>query len=178
MLGFIRKEMKRKIVLISIIIYLFSTNAYSTEQTPDILIVGQDTFYLFYTFPIEELELTIDSNPFTKKGEYEITISSCWRGYQAIWEIENNKLYLQGINSCHSDSTYDYSIVIDFFINNGYEPKIENGRIVADWFSTNLVKYDDPLYFDCDDCIEGIDKLTGTQKLYYTIINGEIKEND
>jgi len=92
---------------IIIIIFLLSiwANASSTPQTPDLLIVGQDTFYLEYTFPIEQLGLKISYNPFNKYGEYEIMLSNCWRNYQAIWEIENNKLYLRSMKSCHSGKT-------------------------------------------------------------------------
>jgi len=143
-----------------------------------LLIVGQDTFSLFYTFPIEELELTINNNPFTKNGEYEIVSTNCWRGYQAIWEINDNKLYLNDIKSCHSDSTYDYSLVIEYFTKNGYEPNIENGRILVDWFTSFIVKYDGPLYDDCNVCLMGIDKIRNEDILYYTIVNGVIKEND
>ena len=169
--------MKRKILLISILVNLFSIQAYGTEQIPDLLIIEKDTFYLFYTFPIEDLNLEIKKNPFIS-GKYTIHSTACWRGYQAIWKIKNNKLYLQNVKSCHSDSIFHYNSVIEYFRVNGYEPNIENGKILADWFTSDLIRYDGPYFVDCKICLMGSDKLMNNEKVYYSIINGEIKEND
>lgn len=155
------------------------TDASSTPQTPDLLIVGQDTFYLEYTFPIEQLGLKISYNLFNKDGEYEIMLSSCWRSYQAIWEIENNKLYLRSMKSCHSGKTYDYPAIIDYFTKNGYKPKIENGKIFADWYTSYLIKVSEGYGFlDCSDCLEGKENLNEGQTYVYKIVNGEYIEND
>ena len=164
----------RKIITLIILISTISINANSTPQTPDMLIVGQDTFYLYNTFPIEDLELTINYNPFIKKGEYEIHSTACWRGYRAIWEIKNKKMYLQTIESCMFDSTYEYSVVIDFLKKNGYKPKIEDGKILADWYTSYLVKNDDPLDEFCTTCLMGKDDIKDVDNLYYTIIKGEL----
>jgi len=168
----------RKVTTIAIFLIL-SLNAYTTPQTPDILIVAQDTFYLHYSFPIEQLGLTITYNPFNKEGEYEIISSNCWRNYQAIWKIEDNKMYLEDMKSCHSDAPFDYSDVVDYFTKNGYNPRIDNGKILADWYTSYFVKVSEGYGFlDCDNCLESIDKPKEGQAYVYHIIKGELKEND
>ncbi len=126
--------MKR--LVISILTFLLFVNGiYATEQISDKLIIGHDTICL-QTFPIEDLNFKI--RPF-KYGNYDFSHTACWRGYQATWKVIDNKLFLVEVISV--DSTPDTLELVQYFRKNGYEPKIINGLIYADWFTADLEKY-------------------------------------
>ena len=129
--------MKRFFILIVISFFAVST-AFSTEQIPDILIIENDTVYL-KSFPLDFLrfknrEITA---PFYYK--YGFPNTACWRGYVATWKIVENYLLLEKVAKIDCDSTLN---IIEYFQSNGYNPKIMNGFVVADWYSDTLKRYD------------------------------------
>lgn len=78
---------------------LITINSFGTAQVPDLIIYKGDTLIL-YTNPLESYYNEDNPRP---KHFYVNGYSStaCWRGYQAIWEIKDNKLYLNAIQDCH-----------------------------------------------------------------------------
>ena len=131
--------MKRSFFIIKIF-FLSVGFAYSTEQIPDILIVNNDTICL-KSFPLQQLNF--EKAPFIYghiKGDY-ITYphTACWRGYQAIWQVIDNKLFL--IEVIKIDSTQEKLDLMQYFENNNYTPKVENGKIFADWVAANFEPY-------------------------------------
>ncbi len=143
----------RKAYLIFIALVFLNKIGLSTEQVPDILIVGNDTIYL-QTFPIEDLNFKI--SPF-KYGEYDFPHTGCWRGYQATWKVIDNKLFL--IEVIRVDSIQDTLELEEYFRKNGYEPKLINGLIYADWFTADLEKY--PSLYANKHCIFRTDNPKG-----------------
>lgn len=154
----------------------------ATEQEPDILIIGNDTL-LIKSFPLENLKL--EYRPF---GLTEETAPStaCWRGYRAIWRVENDSIFLEKISNCTTDFSSRPVIkeqnINDLLEKNNLESKLVNKRVFADWFSTNL-------YFVSDKSIKkGIysiylfdEQLTmyikkKHKKIAYEILNGIIKK--
>ena len=125
----------QKIILTISLIIIAVSHLFSTEQKPDLLILGKDTIYL-QSFPLEKLEFKIP--PF-KYGDYPFHTTGCWRGYQAVWTIENDKLYL--VEIIRDDSSNQRLNIEKYFADNGYSPKIENGKILADWYTANLEDY-------------------------------------
>lgn len=124
--------------LFLLIIALFITfkMTYSTEQYPDLLIIGNDTIEL-KTFPLEELNFKIE--PF-QEGNIINGSSACWRGYRATWKVIDNKLFLiEMVDIIKNRKKLD---IIKHFKKNNYIPKLINGLIYADWYSAELVKYD------------------------------------
>ncbi|WP_420603477.1 hypothetical protein [Flagellimonas sp.] len=107
-----------------------------TRQTPDLLIIDQDTLYLM-SFPLEMLEL--EHRPF---GLTRRTAPStaCWRGYKAVWRIENNTIFLEKILSCNRKSNEEENI-LQLFQKNGIDLVQKNGMIKADWLSKGLEPY-------------------------------------
>ena len=125
----------RKVLLIFIAFILSIKIGFSTEQISDRLIIGHDTICL-QTFPLEDLKFKI--RPFNY-GDYDFPHTGCWRGYQATWKVIDNKLFLIEMNRVDSISeTLDLE---QYFRKNGYEPKIINGLIYAEWFTADLEKY-------------------------------------
>ena len=65
---------------------------------------------------------------------------NCWRGYQAIFMIEDNSLWLEQITSCNE---YYYTDSIDLKkskrrILEIFGDKVVNGKVLVDWFTGDL----------------------------------------
>ena len=125
----------KKILILIFIIVISLNYSFATEQISDLLIIENDTICL-QTFPLEDLNFKI--RPF-KYGDYDFPHTACWRGYQAIWKIIDNKLFLIEINRV--DSINERLDLEKYFKRNDYEPEIINGLIYANWFSADLEKY-------------------------------------
>ena len=165
---------KKNYILTLLFLVVINLYSFSTEQTPDLLIVDKDTFYL-NSFPIDKLNFKENMNPFDT-GLFVST--NCWRGYRAIWEIKDNKIILQKIQKCNTDSIIDYSKVINFFKLNGYTPKIINGKIFADWYSAKLIECE---FYDCKggkNELQEIDKIKRKHKLVFTFLNGVLLKKE
>jgi len=127
--------MKRFFSILSIIFLAFSTT-FSTEQYPDRLIIGKDTIYL-KSFPLENLRLK--KTPFDYGG-YGFPSTGCYRGYVATWQIIDENLMLKEVQKI--DSVRTQLNIVEYLSDNGYNPKIINGYVVADWYSDTLKLYD------------------------------------
>jgi hypothetical protein len=128
--------MKRLFLILSVIFFASST-AFSTEQYPDRLIIGKDTIYL-KSFPLENMILRLKKSPFDY-GKYGFPSTGCYRGYVATWQIIDETLTLNEVKKI--DSARTKLDIIEYFKNNGYNPKTINGYIVADWYSDTLKLY-------------------------------------
>ena len=128
-------------LLLFILSSLLPISLYCTEQFSDYLIVNNDTICL-KSFPLDELGFNLpfgDSAPST----------ACWRGYQAVWVIENDSLFLKEINPCYPDSTeYDFTME-KYFLDNGYNPVIIGGKIFADWYTAKIENYFTSAFKNC-----------------------------
>jgi hypothetical protein len=88
------------IILLGILI---SNRIFGTAQIPDLLIYNNDTVSL-YANPLESYYT--EDNP---RPEYIVSgcwSTACWRGYQAIWEVKNDSLFLNTILDCCLWQTY------------------------------------------------------------------------
>jgi len=65
-----------------------------------------------------------------------ITVN-CWRGYQAIYKIENDSLFLTDIIECHSIKKIDKELS-DNNLRALFGSKIKNNKVFVDWFSGNI----------------------------------------
>ena len=130
-----------KILTFFLFFVLFSTNLKATQQIPDLLIVGKDTLHIFEpnNYPLEKLNLK--RRPFN----YTETTSphtACWRGYQAIWKIIDNELFLEKIQRCYGDDKPDKIENLDeLFKENNINVVKKNNLIFANWVNINLYKY-------------------------------------
>ncbi len=123
---------------LALLVFLCCTGTrldYPADQIPDLLIINRDTLQL-KTFPLEELGFEI--RPF-QYGAYSFPDLHCLRGYQAIWEVLDHKLFLRRINKIN-----DPQAQLDleaYFKANQYTPVVQNGLILADWFTMSLNAY-------------------------------------
>ena len=163
-----------KIIFIIISIFITS-NVYSTEQKPDLLIIDKDTIYL-KSFPLEKLDFK--NSPFNY-GEHSFRSTDCWRGYQAIWTIENDSLYL--IDIIRDDSTKVRLDIQKYFQENGYEYKIKDGKILADWYTARFEDFFmtfKPMYHSYNDKTSIFESYRPRKKKILVIIqDGIIIEN-
>jgi hypothetical protein len=126
--------MKRFLSIIAIT-FLTCSTVLSTEQVADILIIGKDTFYL-KTFPFDYLRIKhrMKEPPFYSDEE------SFDREYIATWHVIDGILVLKEIRKLNSAGTQ--LNIIEYLECNGYNPKIKDGFVIADWYSDTLVRYD------------------------------------
>lgn len=126
----------KHIFLIVICISFCVSKALSTEQVPDLLITGKDTFYL-KSFPLDDLIIKrIGKSPF----ENQEWTTATYRGYVATWRIISDSLFLTKLVS--TDSTREERDTSVFLLKNDY-PAIKRGNYVfADWYSAVLVRYE------------------------------------
>ena len=109
--------MKRFFLFFALNALLLST-AFSTEQSPDRLIIGKDTVYL-KSFPLECLRLK--KSPFDY-GDWGFPSTGCYRGYIATWQIIDEFLMLKEVQKI--DSLGTQLNIVEYLSNNGYTPKI------------------------------------------------------
>jgi len=137
--------MKRILILLIIVSnFLTFSTIFATEQAPDILIIGRDTFYL-KTFPLENLKVNkkIIIRPFDNDGKLGKISTGCWRGYIATWKIIDSLLFLIKVENYFSKEKLN---IVQYLRNNGYNPKIINGLVLADWYTDTLKNYASILY--------------------------------
>lgn len=116
---------------IIIILLIFHLKVFATAQIPDLMIIEEDTFSM-HTNP---LEVYLDS---TENRDFPNFIgggsTACWRGYQAIWQVENDSMFLVKIQSCHSNEGD-----VDADLQKMFGDRCVNGRVYAYWFTGLIV---------------------------------------
>lgn len=124
---------------------LITINSFGTAQVPDLIIYKGDTLIL-HANPLESYYNKDNPRPkhFYVSG-YGST--ACWRGYQAIWEIKDNKLYLNAIQDCHLFDAYkitERSLIQIKESNMPVEIKKEleklKGEGFSEWYFTKTLK--------------------------------------
>ncbi len=120
-------------LLTSLIVMLCSLKSLATAQIPDELIYNGDTLSIFAN-PLEQLPEIENLRDKLFGDKEECGLTSCWRGYQAIWQITNNQLYLVGIYSCCS---YENKIHAD--LEKLFGEKYVNGKVKADWVTEEIL---------------------------------------
>jgi len=153
-----------------IILFLFfPLKLFGTSQVPDVIIYKGDTLSL-NAFP---LNFHPDKELINTKTLFESKIGSCctccWRGYIAVWEIIDNKLYLTKIkNYCYLSYTRDIesynkvgigidSIGLEFAdLKLLFPDRYENGKVRADWVNGKLFSPQGNLLFYFQDGSENI----------------------
>jgi hypothetical protein len=124
--------------------YFLCPHPYSIDQRPDLLIIGNDTIML-KSFPLEYLGFK--ERPFTY-GKYDFPGEDCYRGYQAVWKVIDNKLFLADLIKV--DDPMTKIDIVEYFTKNEYTPIVIDGLIFADWFTIELTPFPrDFKYFGC-----------------------------
>lgn len=164
--------LKRKIILIFIIISQFG---FSSPQLPDLLIYRNDTINV-YNLILEEY---LNKNDFKKQGDLfglsfrDGASLNCWRGYQAIYKIENDSLFLVNIVGC-GEVFYEKGKIdlnkSNENINTIFGSKFKNGKVYIDWFNGNInIKNGELLSWD------GVFKKTYEKEISFIFKKGKLK---
>lgn len=127
----------------------FSNVAEPVQRTPqafDVLVIDDDTLgiantplapLLAMSDPASRLSFNRVDTTFHSGGHISVQFnmcSSCWRGYQALWRIERDSLFLTGAQSCcGSEREHTLDQIGDWL-------RIEHrdGRAFASWYSGTL----------------------------------------
>ncbi len=114
----------------------------ASPQSPDFLIIGQDTLPLYH-LPLHSLDSLTQNKFFDNLQSDTLQFGfsfNLWRGYQAYWQIIDKKLYLVGLKN------YSNSVEI---LKNTFPDYFEDGKVFAYWYNSylsigkdKLLKYD------------------------------------
>ncbi|SDI23453.1 hypothetical protein SAMN04489796_108106 [Winogradskyella thalassocola] len=130
-----RKSHKFFKSIIIFAILFFSQNGFASPQMPDYIIYKGDTipiYNLILEKYFQKTELEDKGSLFGLKFREGASLN-CWRGYQAIYMIENDSLFLKNIIDCgerNIDQLASSKRIIEIFGN-----KENNGKVFIDWFS-------------------------------------------
>lgn len=166
-----------KKLIISIIALPFSLGLFASPQMPDYIIYGKDTIAT-YNLILEQYLQKQDTSTIDKL--FGLTFRNgasfnCWRGYQAIYKIENDSLFLVDIVNCgelrnEQISKIESSERLKAIFGN----RFINGRVFIHWFSgfinfplTNKVLRWDGVFY----------KIFENEKLF-TITAGKINKTE
>ena len=128
---------------IFIAILVFPLSVFATPQTGDILIWNGDTLDLrsnplkfredhdlLRTQIFKEVEKQTIAT-FSNKDNLWLLTSTCWRGYQAEWIVQNDSIFLNNIYHCFFDE-------VKINLNNIFPNNRENEKIFASWINGEL----------------------------------------
>ena len=124
--------MKARTILILIVAVLWvgmPRPAQATAQIPDILVVGNDTLYLF----CNPLEGYFDETHPRPDDMWGMGSTNCWRGYQAYFEIRSDSLFLTGIRLGRKGDSTDFYPLARLF-----GEKATPGGVFAYWVNDTL----------------------------------------
>lgn len=120
-----------RIIPIILLLLICNLKVLATAQVPDLMVIGKDTF-LMHTNP---LEIYLDSIGNRDLPDFKADGSTaCWRGYQALWKLEDDSLFLTKIQSCHRNEGDDLANLEKMF-----GDKFINGKVYAYWFTGLIV---------------------------------------
>lgn len=119
--------MHRIISLLIIFLFIRTGVINATGQHPDLLIEGCDTFAIFSN-PLEQY--------FKKKRSRELNgeelksySTACYKGYIAIWRIQNDSLFLLSVEKgCYEDERKYFDLLAEF----------GSQKVFAKWFSGTI----------------------------------------
>lgn len=130
--------------IISILI-LFATKIFASPQMPDYIIFEKDTIPT-YNLILEQYLQKKKTNEdklfgLSFRGSENFGVpTNCWRGYQAIYEIIDNKLFLTKIISCGElrDKSKINVAESQRKMKEIFDDKVENNGVLIDWFSGEI----------------------------------------
>jgi len=127
--------------LLSLILAIASIRLFASPQMPDYIIFRKDTIQT-YNLILErylQRQEKADSGRLFGLSFRNGASFSCWRGYQAIYKIDNDSLFLVDIINCGEirsgkiDKTASAEKLKAIF-----SDKLVDGRVYIDWFSGDL----------------------------------------
>jgi len=134
--------MKGILTILIFSVYVLNSFA-SSPQLPDYLIFNKDTIPTYNLLVEEYLQKIKEDKGRLFNLSFRNTINgtlgsyeNCWRGYQAIYEIHNDSLFVNAIISCYS--LENKKGIPKNYINQLFGEKVKNGKVFVDWFSGKI----------------------------------------
>lgn len=128
--------------IISTVLFLtLPFGLFASPQMPDYIIYGKDTIAT-YNLILETYLQKLDSTKTDKLFGLSFrdgSSFSCWRGYQAVYKIENDSLFLVNIINCGElrngkiDKKQSFEKMKSIF-----SEKFTNGKVYIDWFDGDV----------------------------------------
>lgn len=145
------------IFILVILICGLVNKSHSSPQIPDLIIYKGDTIPTYHLLVEEYLR----ENHIEDNGQLfglsfrEGSSLNCWRGYQAIYEIEDEQLFLIALTNCGEfefEKTYDRNLS-QLKMKKIFGNKVNGERVLVDWHSGkislpkgDLVRWDGVFY--------------------------------
>ncbi|NRF39289.1 hypothetical protein [Pedobacter foliorum] len=136
-----QRSIKVKVSIVLVILIHSSLNIFASPQLPDYIIYKNDTIAT-YNLLIEQYLQKHEQGPreqlfglsFRDGGSF-----NCWRGYQAIYKIENDSLFLADIIDCGSlrKTLIDKRTSLKK-MHLIFGDRLINGKVFINWFSGDL----------------------------------------
>ena len=131
----------RRIIFIKFLFLILPFGLFASPQMPDYIIYKKDTIAT-YNLILEtylQKQETSDTDKLFGLSFRNGSSFNCWRGYQAIYKIENDSLYLVDIINCGElrndkiDKIQSHEKMKSIF-----KEKFKNGKVFIDWFSGDI----------------------------------------
>ena len=132
-----------KLLVVFLFWLLFGQQLLASPQLPDYIIYKNDTIAT-YNLILEAYLQKENPNEDKLFGlSFRNTLGSegmsfnCWRGYQAIYEIENDSLFLSYIIECHSIRKINKELS-DKNLRTLFGNQVKNNKVFIDWFNGDI----------------------------------------
>ncbi len=129
------------IILTALII---SKYCVASPQVPDYLIYKNDTIRTYNLLVEEYLQKKLKDKGQLFGLSFRNSIDNglggslnCWRGYQAIYKLENDSLFVSDIIDCHSIENFDKETSTNY-LEEIFGERVKNNKVFIYWFSGNI----------------------------------------
>jgi len=127
--------------ILTVAFIAISVLVYGSSQVPDYIVFGKDTVQTYNLILESYLQKhdTLRANKLLGLSFRDGATTNCWRGYQAIYEIDNDSLFLVAIISCGGlkDGRFDRSQSIHR-MNSIFGKRSKNCKVFIDWFDGSI----------------------------------------
>ena len=124
--------------IFAFILTIWTTGLFASPQMPDYIIYGKDTIAT-YNLILESYLQRQDTSEIDKLFGLSFRDGSsfnCWRGYQAIYKIENDSLFLVYIINCGELRNGRIDKVQSFEkIKTIFKERLTNKKVYIEWFA-------------------------------------------
>ncbi|WP_321344209.1 hypothetical protein [uncultured Draconibacterium sp.] len=127
--------------LLILLAIFFAKISFASPQVPDYLVYKNDTIPTYNLLVEQFLQQREQDNgqlfglSFRNSIDGELGGSfNCWRGYQAIYKIENDSLFVSDIIDCHTIKNFDKQ-TSKKYLEEIFKDKVKNNKVFVDWFS-------------------------------------------
>jgi hypothetical protein len=127
--------------LISAVLTLSSLRLAASPQMPDYIIYKHDTMVTYNLLVEQYLQdnEVVQSDQLFGLSFRDGALVNCWRGYQAMYKIDNDSLFLVDMINCGERTTGKIDTAASAQKMKAiFKDKVRNGKVYIDWFSGDI----------------------------------------